>query len=91
MDHDTSVAGDAEERTVAAKMKLMRQRLRDALLIQTKALCALWHADEGREEVEMVTECESGSSSSSSAKGPSAPLSTAASLAFISCGSKLRR
>ena len=34
VDHNDSLAGCAQERTAAARMKLLRQRLRDALLLQ---------------------------------------------------------
>ena len=87
VDHDS--ARSAEERALAARMKLLRQRMRDSLLLQTKALCVLMFVGEEGKEVAMSSESESGggggsSSSSSAQESPSAK-------AFIASASNLRR
>ena len=69
-------------------MKLARQQLRDALLLQAKALCVLMRVDESGDKQAVSEESASGSGSSSSASN--SVLSPAAS-AFIACATKLRR
>ncbi len=68
---------------------MMRQRLRDALLLQAKALCALVHeADKDNQTVVLEESASSGSSSADNSSAP--PLSSVAS-DFIACATTLRR
>ena len=80
-------------------MKAQRQQLRDALLLQAQALCALWCEEESEENEELSAEASGGSggggsssSSSSSILSSGAVLhSSPAAKAFIACGMSLRR
>ena len=75
-------------------MKLARQQLRDALLLQAKALCVLMRVDDAGDKQAVSEESASSSSGSNGGGGGSSAsisaLSPAAS-AFVACATKLRR
>jgi hypothetical protein len=68
-------------------MKLARQQLRDALLLQAKALCVLMRVDESGDKQAVSEESASGSSSSSASNSVLSPAAST----FIACATKLRR
>jgi uncharacterized membrane protein YgcG len=96
IDHEAAPA-DSTEQGVASRMKLARQQLRDALLLQAKALCVLMRVDDAGDKQAVSEESASSSSSGGSSNGSGgsssvsiSALSPAAS-AFIACATKLRR
>jgi hypothetical protein len=89
VDHDTSLSAGAVERTLAAKMKMLRQQLRDALLMQAKASFALMHALERGEQSARAADVESGGGGASAI--PSFSPAASVKMAFITCGTSLRR
>ena len=98
IDHEAAPA-DSTEQGVASRMKLARQQLRDALLLQAKALCVLMRVDDAGDKQAVSEESASGggggggssSSSSSSSSSVSNSALSPASSAFIACATKLRR
>jgi hypothetical protein len=72
-------------------MKAQRQQLRDALLLQAQALCALWCEEESEENEVLSPEASGGGCSSGILSSGAVPHSTPAAKAFIACGTSLRR